>query len=380
LGYKSGEIKSLISIISHEDLQIVMAKLSESKKGFKDLEFRVKDSKGKDIYFSMNASPVKEGSGVIGFRGTMRNVHEKKKAEDKTEQRRKDLEKLNKELKDREEIKSKFISNVSHDLRTPLTSIQGYSDLLSNKVLGELNKEQIEAANVIYSESKRLGKLINELLDTSRIDAGAFVLNKKPFMLSSLEDKCSCRSLAQVKGLTVIWNTPDNIGEIYGDPDRIAQVITNLVSNSVKHTERGSITVNAFSKGRKLIQVDVIDTGRGVQKKEEEKIFDRFYQTDKKNKTGGAGLGLSIAKDIVELHGGKIWTDSDLVGKGRGAKFSFTIPKYIGEEEQGPKLNEIIEDSMQNTEELNRQGTAQSVIEAMNKTSDNKIDENETNP
>ena len=379
LGYKSSEIKSLISIISHEDLQSVVARLSEAKKGFKDLEFRVKDSKGKDIYFSMNAVSVKEGSKVTGFRGTMRNVHEKKKAEDKTEQRRKELERINKELKDREEIKSKFISNVSHDLRTPLTSIQGYSDLLSNKVLGEMNKEQEEAANVIHSESKRLGKLINELLDTSRIEAGALALNKKPFLLSSLEDKCSCRPLAQVKGLTVIWNTPDKLGEVYGDPDRIAQVLVNLVSNSVKHTERGSITVNAFSKGKKFIQIDVIDTGKGIQKKEEEKIFDRFYQTDKKNKKGGTGLGLSIAKDIVELHGGHIETDSELVGKGRGAKFSFTLPKYTGEE-QGPKLDEIIEDSMQNTEDLNKQETAQSVIEAINKTNDTKTNENKTNP
>jgi len=379
LGYKSSEIKSLISIISPEDLQSVVARLSEAKKGFKDLEFRVKDSKGKDIYFSMNAVSVKEGSKVTGFRGTMRNVHEKKKAEDKTEQRRKELEKINKELKDREEIKSKFISNVSHDLRTPLTSIQGYSDLLSNKVLGEMNKEQEEAANVIHSESKKLGKLINELLDTSRIEAGALVLNKRPFLLSSLEDKCSCRPLAQVKGLTVIWNTPDKLGEVYGDPDRIAQVLVNLVSNSVKHTERGSITVNAFSKGKKFIQVDVIDTGKGIQKKEEEKIFDRFYQTDKKNKKGGTGLGLSIAKDIVVLHGGQIGTDPELVGKGRGAKFSFTLPKYTGEEEQGPKLDDIIEDSMQNTEELNKQETAQSVIEAINKTSDNKINDTKTN-
>jgi len=371
LGYKAGEIKSMISIIHPEDLQRVISFLSESRKGFKDLEFRVQNSKKKWIYFSMNAVPIKEGSKIVGFRGTLRDISEKKKVENKTEQRRKELEEQNKKLRGQEELKSKLVSSVSHDLRTPLTSIQGYSELLSSKVLGELNKEQEEASNVIHSEAKRLSKLINDLLDVSRMEAGVLVLNKKHFLLSILEDRCSCRPLAQNKGITIMWNTPDSIGEVYADPDRVAQVLTNLVSNSIKFTERGSVTVNAFNKNKKFVQVDVIDTGIGIPKKEKDKIFDRFYQTEKKNKKEGTGLGLSIAKDIVELHGGIIEVDDSI---GKGAKISFTLPKYF--EGQELKLNEIIEDSLQNTEELNKQEMVQSVqsaMEAINKNENKSV-------
>jgi PAS domain S-box-containing protein len=340
LGYKGKQISSLISIIHPDDVQNVMAVLSESRKGFKNLEFRVQNSKKKWIYFSVNAVPIKDGMKVAGFSGTMRNIDEKKKAEDKTELRRKELEKQNKELVDREKIKSTFVSNVSHDLRTPLTSIQGYSELLSNKVLGELNKEQTEAASVIHGEALRLGKLINDILDVSRIDAGVLVLRKKSFLLSAIEDRCSCRPIADSKGLTIIWNTPDSIGEVYADPDRISQVITNLVSNAIKFTDRGSVTVNAFKRDRNFIQIDVIDTGIGISDKEvkNRSMFERFHRLENKgNKREGTGLGLAIVEDIVKLHGGEIHVESRL---GKGSKFFFTIPRYSSIKNKLGDLNE----------------------------------------
>jgi signal transduction histidine kinase len=305
---------------------------------------------------------MKEWSKIIGFIGTMRNIDEKKRAEDKTEQKRKELEEQNKKLRTQEELKSKFVSNVSHDLRTPLTSIQGYSELLSSKVLGELNKEQIEASSVIHNEALRLGKLINDLLDASRIDAGAMVLHKKPFFISSLEEKCACRPLAYSKGLTVIWNTPDSIGEVYADPDRINQVLMNLVSNAIKYTERGSITVNSFKKDKKFIQIDVIDTGEGIQKRELDKIFERFYRVkDKGAKKEGTGLGLSIAKDIIELHEGELKVES-VVSK--GSKFSFTLPRFSAIKKEELKVEDMI-DQDQNLLERSDTGYENKVIEAV---------------
>ena len=149
---------------------------------------------------------------------------------------------------------------------------------MNSKSLGLLNKEQTEAAEIIHKEAIREAKLINDLLDISKLEAGAIVIHRKPFYLSTLEDRCSFRSLAEKKGLVVRWNTPDIIGEVDGDMDRIAQVVTNLVTNSIKFTEKGSVTVNAYPSDKKNIRIDVIDTGSGIPKTEWQNIFMRFYQ------------------------------------------------------------------------------------------------------
>jgi signal transduction histidine kinase len=199
-------------------------------------------------------------------------------------------------------------------------------------MLGDLTPQQLDAVTIIHKECTRLTKMIDELLDLSKLESGNITLHKKRFLLSSLEEKCSCRQLAEKKGLQLIWNTPDEYGECYGDPERIAQVLINLISNAIKFTEKGSITVNSFpvKKGKKeYIQVDVIDTGIGIPEKEWKNIFQPYYKIGKKE---GSGLGLKIAKNIIELHGGEIWVESKL---GKGSKFSFTIEKYVGQDKQG---------------------------------------------
>ncbi|MEM3890511.1 MAG: HAMP domain-containing sensor histidine kinase, partial [Candidatus Micrarchaeia archaeon] len=186
-----------------------------------------------------------------------------------------------------------------------------------------------------------LAKLINDLLDLSKLDAGAITLYKKPFKLKDLEDKCSLRNLAEAKGLTLIWNTPDSLGEVYGDPERIAQVLTNLVNNAIKFTDKGSVTINAFEKDKNWIQVDVIDTGPGIPKKEQQSIFERFQRSSvsKLYKKEGSGLGLAIAKEIMKLHDSDIFVKSEV---GKGSVFSILLPKAknkIGNE----NVNEYIE-------------------------------------
>lgn len=317
LGNPEGKLISFINPEDIQNFQVAVSKARENGKGFHDLELRLRNGKKKWAYYSLNVVPFKSKGMVAGFRGTARNIDERKKAEDKTKQTREELEKKYKKEVEISGLKSKIVSSVSHDLKTPLTNIHGYSALLSNEMLGSLTQKQKEAAAIIHKESQRLAKLIDDLLDLSKLDVGAVTFSKKPLNLSSLEERCSCKELAKKKGLSVIWNTP--VG-VFADEERITQVITNLVSNAIKFTDNGSITINAFEKDKDFVQVDVIDTGKGIAKEEQKNIFEPFY----KGKGGGTGLGLAIAKDIIEAHGGDIQVESQI---GKGSKFSFTIPK-----------------------------------------------------
>lgn len=329
LGYSKDKLPVLTQLIHPEDLADVLRKLNECEnmgKGFQDLEFRLQSAKKRYLYYSASGVPTKDGANVTGFSVTMRDITLKKKSEDETAIIKRNLEQENKQLNEINKIKTEFVSMVSHDLKTPLTNIQGYSSLMRNNVLGPNNPKQQEAAEVIHKESIRLTKLINDILDLSKLDSGAMTLHQQPFKLSQLEEKCSFASVAEQKGLTIIWNTPDSLGEAYGDPERIAQVLSNLVSNAIKFTDRGSVTVNAFLKDKSHIQIDVIDTGAGIPKKEQQKIFERFQRgtASKILKKEGSGLGLSIAKDIMKLHGSDIFVSSEV---GKGSTFSILLQR-----------------------------------------------------
>jgi len=329
IGYKLEESPALPQLVHPEDLAQVLRKLTEcenSGKGFQDLEFRLQNAKKRYFYYSASGVPTKDRARITGFSITMRDITAKKRNEDETAAARSKLEQENKQLDKLNKMKTEFVSMVSHDLKTPLTNIQGYSSLMRNKVLGPNNPKQQEASEVIYKESLRLTKLINDILDLSKLDTGAMMLYKQSFKLNQLEEKCLFKSVAERKGLTVIWNTPNSLGEVYGDPERITQVLSNLVSNAIKFTERGSVTVNAFSKDKNHIQVDVIDTGAGIPKREQKRIFERFQRgtASKVMRKEGSGLGLAIAKDIMELHGSDIVVNSDV---GRGSTFSFLLQK-----------------------------------------------------
>ncbi|MEM4133597.1 MAG: ATP-binding protein [Candidatus Micrarchaeia archaeon] len=328
LGYKE-PYPSIFEIIHPEDMPEFVRTLTEAekqRKGFQDKEFRIYNNKKKMFYFSVSALPLIHENSSTEYSMTFRNITEKKKNEDETIREREKLKEDYKRLSEINKMKTEFVSMVSHDLKTPLTNIQGYASLLRNKVLGPNTEKQQEAAEIIDKEAKRLAKLINDLLDLSKLDAGAITLHKKPFKLKDLEDKCSLRNLAEAKGLTLIWNTPDSLGEVYGDPERIAQVLTNLVHNAIKFTDKGSVTINAFEKDKNWIQVDVIDTGPGIPKKEQESIFERFQRSSvsKLYKKEGSGLGLAIAKEIMKLHDSDIFVKSEV---GKGSVFSILLPK-----------------------------------------------------
>ncbi|MEM3369307.1 MAG: ATP-binding protein [Candidatus Micrarchaeia archaeon] len=355
LGYKE-PYPSIFEIIHPEDMPEFVRTITESekqKKGFQDKEFRIYNNKKKMFYFSVSALPLVHEKLFVEYSMTLRNITEKKKSEDETIKERERLKEDYKRLSEINKMKTEFVSMVSHDLKTPLTNIQGYASLLRNKILGPNTPKQQEAAEIIDKESKRLAKLINDLLDLSKLDAGAITLYKKPFKLKDLEDKCSLRNLAERKGLTLIWNTPDSLGEVYGDPERIAQVLTNLVNNAIKFTDKGSVTINAFEKDKKWIQVDVIDTGPGIPKKEQQAIFERFQRSSvsKLYKKEGSGLGLAIAKEIMKLHDSDIFVNSEV---GKGSIFSILLPKAKNKTEN-ENVNDYIEKLSINTEDVKKE-------------------------
>jgi len=212
-------------------------------------------------------------------------------------------------------------------LRTPLTAIKGSVDNMLDGLTGDLNEKQSRYLVRIKSNADRLARLINDLLDLSRIEAG-IKLKRTNLSLPTLAREVaeSLGPVAAEKLIRFEIECPDNNLTAWADPDRIAEVLTNLLGNAIKFTPtRGKVTVSLVRNGDDWVKVSIADTGPGIPSGEASRIFDKFYQVSQpeQRKAMGTGLGLSIAKALVEMHGGKIWLESEA---GRGSTFSFTIP------------------------------------------------------
>lgn len=220
-----------------------------------------------------------------------------------------------------------FVANVSHELKTPLTSIQGFSQAILDGTAGTPD-ERKQAAQVIYDESARMHRMVLDLLDLARIDAGTAEITMTPvdiaILLNAIVDKFKPQS--QAVGVEIVSDLQNNLPKISGDGDRLLQVITNFVDNSLKFTPRGGIVTLHAEVLKDEILISVTDTGTGISDQAREHIFDRFYQADTARKGGkrhGAGLGLAIAREIVLAHGGRISVRSRL---GEGTTFEVFLP------------------------------------------------------
>ncbi|WP_410510323.1 CHASE4 domain-containing protein [Methanosarcina hadiensis] len=279
-------------------------------------EFVTEDGK---VWF-IQAIPVPDEKGkIIGILQTWWDITERKEAE------RLLHEKQVAEVANR--TKSEFLANMSHELRTPLNSIIGFSDLLYERIYGDLNEKQVKAVGNISRSGKHLLSLINDILDLSKIEAGKLELNYKEFDLAGKLNtiKNLLSPIADKKHVEINIEIDDDLTTICADEARFVQVMYNLVDNAIKFShENGLVKVKAEKKGN-LVEITVKDNGIGIKPEDQCKLFRPFSQVDSfsSKKFQGTGLGLSLVKQIVVLHGGYVWFDSKVE---EGSTFAFTIP------------------------------------------------------
>jgi len=226
-------------------------------------------------------------------------------------------------------MKSDFISIVSHELKTPLTSITGFVRLLAAERVGPITEKQRHYLDIVQKQSESLTQLINDLLDLSRIEEGIIEVRHEPVRLAEVIDGVTQQldNMAQERKISLKLEIPGDLPDVNGDSDRLGQVFMNLIHNAIKFTQPGGVVkVKAGSLGNECL-VKVSDTGIGISSKDLPKIFNKFYQVDSSStrQQSGTGLGLSISKQLVVAHGGDMWVNSIL---GKGTTFSLTLPFY----------------------------------------------------
>jgi signal transduction histidine kinase len=237
-----------------------------------------------------------------------------------------EIEEKSRELQIASQHKSQFLANMSHELRTPLNAILGYTELIQDGIYGPVSDKITQTLERVQINGKHLLGLINDVLDLSKIEAGQLVLQLNDYALSDVVHSvvATTAPLAAEKKLALEAEVPNSLPVGRGDERRLAQVLLNLVGNAIKFTDVGSVRIVAGSTDG-AFEVSVVDTGPGIASEHHARIFEEFQQVDNTDtrRKGGTGLGLSISKRIVELHGGRIWVESEL---GKGSAFRFTLP------------------------------------------------------
>jgi signal transduction histidine kinase len=241
-----------------------------------------------------------------------------------------ELDRLYKELEAASLHKSQFLANMSHELRTPLNAIIGFSQVLREGMFGEINTKQQEYLDDILTSANHLLALINDVLDLSKVEAGQVELQIAPFSLRETLERSvvMVRERAVENGVRVEFVPGEGLDLVSGDERRIRQVIVNLLSNAVKFTPSGGAVDMRATQANGEVRISVVDTGPGIAPADQERIFEEFQQTEAGvQQREGTGLGLALSKRLVELHGGRIWVDSEL---GKGSTFVFTLPVRAG--------------------------------------------------
>lgn len=235
------------------------------------------------------------------------------------------------ELRARDALKTQFLSNISHDLRTPLTAVVTHAEILRDGMLGELNDRQRESIAGIIGGGRQLLDMVGEILTYAKGAANQLRLSLRHFELSEVVDQVTRinESLVSRKDLELSVRLADGVSALYGDSEKVTHVLSNLLGNAIEFTAPGGqIWIAAYpsaERGRAEVVIEVGDTGIGIAPEHHHMIFEEFAQVDSSPSRTyhGTGLGLTIARKLVELHGGKIWLESEL---GAGTRFFFTIP------------------------------------------------------
>jgi PAS domain S-box-containing protein len=294
------------------------------------VEFIAITAKGEQIWLGQNVQIVKEGETITGFQAVARNITDLKRTEEA-------LAVARDQALSASRFKSQLLAKVSHDLRTPLSGIIGYAELLGDGVFGTVNEEQKEAAKQIMVSSDFLSTMVNELLDQAQIESKSLILHLDYFSpLSMLQQiEAALASVAHFKGLALSSAIRSEVPQtLWGDRQRLQQIILNLGGNAIKFTKAGEIRIEIFCPTTSHWAIRVTDTGAGIPPEAQAFIFEPFRQVDNAitRENRGTGLGLSITKHLVELMGGRIDLDSEV---GRGSIFTVILPLIT----QPPKQN-----------------------------------------
>lgn len=314
---------------SHATVKERIHCLNAEKKNVPTIEETCLRLDGSSFTAEVSAVPVTYGgsAGVLVF---FRDITERKQAEEAILKAKMIADNANRS-------KSEFLANTSHELKTPLSSIIGFSDVLLDGMLGDLNEKQTKYINTINQNGHLLLNLINNILDISHIEVGETELNYEKFDLMDVVNGVHSMMsiLSGKKNITIDVNVALEKTEIVADSIKVKEILYNLVDNALKFTQNGgTVTISAMQINGHHIQLSVSDTGIGISKQNMNRIFDPFYQVDSSStrKYKGTGLGLAIIKKFVEMHGGNIWVKSEV---GKGSTFFFTLPisEDITEEE-----------------------------------------------
>lgn len=274
---------------------------------------------GKEVWLLTSGAPICDKKGrLLGYRGADTDITEHRETEEK-------LRRANEKLRELDKLKTDFVSNVTHELRTPMTSIKGYTELILVGEAGEINQRQREFLTTVKNNADHLTRLINDLLDISYLETGKLELNLETMDIPALmhETVKNYQVEAKARRLNLGVDLPKEYPFLKADKDRIKQVLTNLMGNALKFTpSQGKIVLGFRDKGEEAL-FWVKDNGVGIARKNLNRVFEKFQQVGKK-KEKGTGLGLAITKGLVELHQGRIWVESEL---GKGATFYFALPK-----------------------------------------------------
>jgi len=286
---------------------------------------------GAIILAQMMTRPIKQmakGAELIG-QGKLDTIIVVK-SKDELESLARDLNKMSSQLKEIDQMKSDFLASVTHELRSPLTSLRMYIDLFLKGAAGELNEKAKKFLTIMNGSNKRLSRFIDDLLDMAKIERGKMEVKKEPLEILPIVSEIAqlMKPQSDEKNIEMTMDVPDNLPLVLIDGDRTRQIITNLLSNAIKFTpEKGKISVKIQDE-KEHIQVSINDTGIGIPPEQIGKIFDKFEQVkeirEKIKGPKGTGLGLAIVKSLVEAQGGRIWVESEV---GKGSTFYFTLPK-----------------------------------------------------
>ena len=343
LGYTKEEISSLnfSSLLNEGEIPMVQEAIRELLRTGTDkgiTEYHLKRADGTYVWVEIKASVIYKDRKPCGVQGIVRDITERKRMIEESEKYQWEIEQQNIKLKELDHIKSDLFTVTSHELRAPMTYMKGYVQMLSMGSIGEITEEQKKNLEVVLRNINRLDCLIQDILDLSQLKSGTMEFVPEETNVQKLIDGVTeaMQSSADLKNIKINRELEENLPSLNIDSERIKQVIINLINNAIKFSHDGSIISIKAKKNVDDILFEVQDFGCGIPKDKQAKIFETFYQVDSSmNRSfGGAGLGLSISKNIIHAHKGKIWAESE----GNGTTMFFTLPisseKQEGKEQQ----------------------------------------------